>query len=166
MTTLATSARRGLTTALLGAGFAAATAPAALADVTVDLKVSSGYAFVGFPVTATVTSSTSGTLTLQQARTNATEGPGRCSSEPLLYRRIAGTTRTVTAGTPIKVTVQPAALFYFGGNPFQPAGWNNPNIPSSQDLCWDKPSQFRLLVAEVIGTSDFGETSKPLVRVL
>lgn len=140
MTTFATLARRTLTATLVAGGLAGVVAPAAsAAEPKVTLKVSTKWAVVGFPVTATVTSDQPGTLYLSQIRRDGlrTTGPTYCGHpEPLVYRAV--TSRPITAGTPVKITIQPARLAYYGGD-----------LLNTGTGCWNQATPYDRLSADV-----------------
>ncbi len=158
MTTFATLARRTLTATLLAGGLAGVVAPtASAAEPKVTLKVSTKWAVVGFPVTATVTSDQPGTLSLSQIRRDGTRntGPGYCPHpEQRIYHDIYQ--RTIPAGT-VKITIQPAKLWYFGGDIINPGTG-----------CWSMVTPFDRLLATVSVPVTFGqgEASASFQRIL
>lgn len=153
------SVRRLATGLAITAGLLASVAPdpAAAATAVVKLKVSTKWAVVGFPVTATVTSTEPGTLYLSQIRNDGlrSTGPGYCGHpEPRIYHDIAQ--RSIPAGT-TKITIQPARLWYFGGDLINPGGG-----------CWNQATVFDRLLATVRDPETFadGEALVPFQRVL
>lgn len=155
--------RRALALASLTVGALSMVPATASAEVTVDLKLSSAYAIIGFPVTATVTASESGTLTLHQGRPYISDGAGLCQGGiTVAQRRVAGTTRPITAGVPLRVTIQPSALFYAGGSPFPPPGWGTAGGPQ----CWDRLTRFDTVTARIATPAAVGEATRPLSRLL
>lgn len=157
MSSFALSARRLACAALLSVSVAGAAAPAASAatpDVT--LKVSTRWAVVGFPVTATVTSTEPGTLYLSQLRNDGwrATGSGYCGHPGDSISRDLSV-RTIPAGT-TKITIQPAKLLMLGGELF-----------SFGKPCWDQATPFDRLRASVY-TADAsnGFATVPFQRVL
>lgn len=140
-----TARRALLVSSLLTAAFAASSTAASAAPV-VTVKTSTAYAILGFPVTVTVTSSEAGSLQLQQVRPDRMLGPGRCGSNA---SRNVGTARPIAAGQTITISVQPSSLAYGGGALLPPYGWDDPNYPPYQDLCYDRYSTFNQLRAAV-----------------
>lgn len=142
-----------LTAALLGGAAPSASA----ADV--SLKTSTRWAVIGFPVTVTITSSVSGTVYLSQVRRDAmtATGPYPCphDEDAIVTRDVTG--RPVTAGKPVKFTLQPSTLAYFGGD----------LLPPAQVGCWDKATPFdRLSATLATEDGDTGTAVRSFSRVL
>ena len=157
-----------LTTA--AASLLAAASAAADPAPTVTLSVNSPYAVVGGTVTAKVTSSVAGTITLAQERANHSSGPGRCfdsSQFSLDYTRLRGPARVTindtTPGQPVTVKIAATALGYGAGNLLD----FTPDTPANADHCFDPFTQFNKLGAIVTTPSyDQGEGVAALTRIL
>jgi hypothetical protein len=133
----------------------------------VTVRASSSYAVSGLPVRVTVSSSERGTVQLFQIRPDRMLGPGRCGSTAT--RLIAGTSRQITAGQPITITLQPSAMAFGGGDLLAPYGWDNPAVPGYQELCFDRYSTFHQLRAEVsqsAPSSGLGQATTALQRIV
>lgn len=159
--------RRALLAAGLSTAVLAATSTAASAAPVVTVKTSTAYAIVGFPVTVTVKSTEAGTAKLLQVRPDRALGPGRCSGYNTRY--VAGTQRTIAAGQTITYSVQPSSLFYGDGQLLPPPGWDDPNNPAVNDLCYDRYSTYNQVRAEVsqgAPTYGYGSAVAALTRLI
>lgn len=163
--TVPTLRRALVASGVVVAALASSTSVAAAAP-TVTVKASSAYAVFPVPTTVTVKSTEAGTLSLFQVRPDRALGPGRCSGYNARY--IAGTQRAMAAGQTVTYSVAAASLFYGDGQLLAPPGWDDPNNPAVNDLCWDRYSSYNQIRAEVsqgAPTYGFGSASAALTRI-
>lgn len=129
----------------------------AAAAPSVHLSVSSPWALAGFPLTATVTSSEAGTISLMQLRKSRVIGPGWCVSNTVPFEHpLPATTRPIAAGQTVTVKLDASRLAFAGGTPFV-----RPNF----DTCADPQTSFAKLVATFITADNTSQYTSPARRL-